>query len=320
MLPKPIFALAPMEGVTDTVFRQVIVKCGKPDVFFTEFTNVDGLFSKGHAQVEHRLLFTKKETPLIAQLWGMRPENYFKAATLVRKSGFSGIDINMGCPEKNVVKRGACAGLIHNPKLAAEIITAVKKGAGNLPVSVKTRMGIREIEIDSWIPFLLNQNIDALTVHARTVAEMSNAPAHWDKFEKVVNLKNQISPKTVILGNGDIESLEDARKLISKFNLDGVMIGRGIFKDPFLFNKTKTLTSISFDARMKLLLFHSKLFEEQWNSGKLSNGKPVLSKHFAILRKFYKVYTHGLPNASDIRKKLMETNTLEDVKKVIMNL
>src|SRR5687768_11428242 len=113
-LQKPIFALAPMEGVTDTVFRRVINYCGKPSVYFTEFTNVDGLFSKGRKEVEHRLIFKKEEKPLIAQIWGMQPENYTKAAEMIVKMGFDGIDINMGCPERNVVRRGACSGLIHN--------------------------------------------------------------------------------------------------------------------------------------------------------------------------------------------------------------
>ncbi len=306
-LQKPIFALAPMEGVTDTVFRRVIAECGKPTVFFTEFTNVDGLFSKGKKEVEHRLLFRPEEKPLIAQIWGMNPENYTKAAKKIVEMGFDGIDINMGCPEKGVVKRGACAGLIHHPDLAAEIIAAVKAGAGNLPVSVKTRIGIAQIETEPWISHLLKQNLDALTVHLRTAREMSKVPVHPEELPKIVELKNKISPKTILLANGDIENLDQANKMIKKYKIDGVMVGRGIFHDPFLFNGKKKLENLTFEQRMKLLLDHSQLFEEEW-------GK---NKNFAILRKFYKIYTHGLPGASTLREKLMTTKNLDDVKTVL---
>ncbi len=306
-LPKPIYALAPMEGVTDTVFRKIINYCGKPSVYFTEFTNVDGLFSKGKKQVEHRLIFEKDEKPLIAQIWGMNPENYTKAAQMIADMGFDGIDINMGCPERNVVKRGACAGLIHNRVLAKEIIEATKKGAENLPVSVKTRIGILGIETEEWISFLLNQNLDALTVHSRTVKEMSAVPAHWDEMLLVSKLRDTLSPSTIVLGNGDVESVEDANEKVKKYKLDGVMIGRGIFKDPYLFNNKKDLTSTSFDERMDLLLKHAHLFETTW-------GK---SKHYPILKKFFKIYTLGLHNASEIREKLMETNNFEETKQVV---
>ncbi len=306
-LPKPIFALAPMEGVTDTVFRRLINYCGRPAVYFTEFTNVDGLFSKGHKAVEHRLIFKQEEKPIIAQIWGMKLENYTEAAKKIVEMGFDGIDINMGCPEKNVVRRGSCAGLIHNPKLAAQIIAATKEGAGDLPVSVKTRIGIKENEINEWITFLLEQNIDALTVHLRTVKEMSQVPAHWEETARVVEIKNKISPETIILGNGDIESLAEATEKTQKYSLDGVMIGRGIFHDPFLFNPKKRLEDLNLEERMTLLLKHSTLFEDEWGE----------SKHFEILRKFYKIYTLGLPNASELREKLMTTKNLEDVKEVI---
>src|SRR3989344_3336791 len=240
-LPKPIYVLAPMEGVTDTVFRRVINYCGRPTVYFTEFTNVDGLFSKGAKQVEHRLMFTPEEKPLIAQIWGMRPENYTKAAIKIKEMGFDGIDINMGCPEKNVVKRGACAGLIHNPKLVAEIIEATKEGANSLPVSVKTRLGIGEIETEEWVSFLLKQSLNALTIHLRTAREMSGPPPHWEELPKAVALRNEINPKTILLANGDIESVTEAKEIVKKFGIDGVMIGRGIFKNPFLFEDKRRI-------------------------------------------------------------------------------
>ncbi len=306
-LAKPIFALAPMEGVTDTVFRRVINYCGKPSVYFTEFTNVDGLFSKGVKEVDHRLKFYPEEKPLIAQIWGMNPENYTKAAQLIAKKGFDGIDINMGCPERNVVRRGACAGLIHNHELAKQIIAAVKAGAGDLPVSVKTRIGIAEIETEDWITFLLQHKIDALTVHLRTAREMSHPAPHWKELPKIVELRNKIAPNTILLANGDILSKTDAEKIVNKYKIDGVMIGRGIFHDPFLFDGTKTLADLSFDDRMNLLIKHSELFEAEWGT----------SKHFEILRKFYKIYTLGLPNATELREELMTTKNLEDVKEIL---
>lgn len=309
-LKKPIFALAPMEGVTDTVFRRVINICGKPSVYFTEFTNVDGLFSIGKKDVEHRLKFYTEEKPLIAQIWGMEPENYKKAAEMIVKMGFDGIDINMGCPERNVLRRGACSGLIHSHQLAKKIIEATKAGAGDLPVSVKTRIGIKEIETDEWISFLLKQDLDALTVHLRTSKEMSNSQPHWEELQKIVALRNKISPKTVLLANGNVESKNEGEEIVKKYGIDGVMVGRGIFHNPFLFDHGKTIEDLTIKERMELLLKHSELFEKEWGD----------TKHFEILRKFYKIYTLGLPNATEIREKLMSTHNLTDVKNVINNL
>lgn len=306
-LKQPIFALAPMEGVTDTVFRRVINICGKPSVYFTEFTNVDGLFSKGKKEVEHRLKFYPEEKPLIAQIWGMTPENYTKAAEMIVEMGFDGIDINMGCPEKNVVRRGACSGLIHNHELAKQIIDATKLGAGKLPVSVKTRIGIKEIETSEWISFLLQQNLDALTVHLRTSREMSNPPPHWEELPKIVELRNKIAPDTILMANGNIETKEEGEKIVKEYGIDGVMVGRGIFHNPFLFDHGKTIEDLSFNQRMDLLIKHSELFENEWKD----------TKNFEILRKFYKIYTLGLPNAGELREKLMQTHNLEEVKRVI---
>ena len=253
-LEKPFLVQAPMEDVTDTVFRQIIAKCGKPDVFFTEFTNVEGMCSKGRDHVGRRLIFTSVERPIVAQIWGLDPSKFFETAKMVKDMGFDGIDINMGCPEKSVVKRGACAGLIHNPTLAKEIIEAVKKGAGDLPISVKTRIGIKEIETEVWIEFLLKQNLDALTVHGRTVKEMSDVPAHWDEIGKVVKLRDKLNVNTLIIGNGDIKSLDDALEKHKKYKVDGIMIGRGIFENLWIFDKKINPQNISSEAKLKLLI------------------------------------------------------------------
>src|SRR3989344_5899284 len=228
-LTKPFFVLAPMDDVTDTVFRQVVAVVSKPNLFFTEFTNVDGLQSVGREKVLTRLQHQKTERPLIAQIWGLNPENFCKSAQDISKMDFDGIDLNMGCPEHGTVKKGACSALINNPELAAQIIAATKKGAGDLPVSVKTRIGFSEIQTEEWCGFLLKQDIAVLTVHGRTVKEMSKVPAHWDEIGKVVKLRDKMGLKTLIIGNGDVENREDGLKKVQEYGVDGIMIGRGIF-------------------------------------------------------------------------------------------
>src|SRR5947207_10914403 len=198
-LQKPIFILAPMDDVTDTVLRQVIARCGKPAVFFTEFTNVEGMFSKGERLVTQRLRYTEAERPLVAQIWGTHPENFFKAAKKLIDMGFDGIDLNMGCPASGVMQKGACSGLINNRPLAKEIIDATKEGAaGTIPVSVKTRLGFRAIDFD-WIAFVLEQKPAVLTVHARTVSEMSKVPAHWDKLKTVDRKSTRLNSSHTVI-------------------------------------------------------------------------------------------------------------------------
>ncbi len=304
-LKKPILILAPMEDVTDTVFRQIIVKCGKPDLFYTEFTSVDGLFSQGYEYVAKRLKYTDVEKPLIAQIWGKDPQNYFKAAKMLFAQGFDGIDINMGCPQRNIISQGVCSALIKNKPLAEEIIQATKEGAqGKIPVSVKTRIGFNEIQTEEWAGFLLEQKLDALIVHGRTAREMSKVPAHWDEIGKVVKIRNKIAKKTLIIGNGDIETRQEALEMSEKYQLDGIMIGRGIFKDPWLFNEDRNGTKITFSEKVNMLIEHVSLFESTWG------GK----KHFPIMKKFFKCYIQNHENAAKIREDLMQYEEAEDVK------
>lgn len=284
-----------MEDVTDTVFRQVLVKCGVPDIFFTEFTNVEGILSAGHKQVSQRLKFSQNEHPLVAQIWGLKPENFFKVAHILAETGFDGIDINMGCPERRVIKMGACAAMINNPHLASEIILATREGAGKLPISVKTRIGVKEIVTENWIGHLLSQKIDALTVHGRTVKEMTDVPAHWDEIKKTVDLRNKMGVDTVILGNGDVYSCEDGFDKASKSGVDGVMIGRGVFLNPWIFNPNVNLTDVTVKQRLDLLLTHTKLFVDTWGD----------EKNFNIMKKFFKVYVNGFEGASGLRADLM---------------
>ncbi len=305
-LEKPIFILAPMEDVTDTVLRQVIARCGKPAVFFTEFTNVEGMFSKGAAHVLHRLQYTAIELPLVAQIWGSHPENFCKAAKYIREMGMSGVDLNMGCPAQGPVSRGVCSGLINDRPRAKEIIDATKAGAAdNIPVSIKTRLGFRTIDFE-WIQFILEQKPAVLTVHLRTVSEMSKVPAHWDKLKTVVEMRDALSRETLIIGNGDIKSLSEARQKVAEADADGAMVGRGIFENPFLFSDT-AIGDKTAEEKMHLLLDHMHLWQETWGT----------TKHFPALRKFFKVYANGFPGAQDLRMQLMETQTPAETEQVV---
>jgi len=308
-LPKPFFTLAPMEGATDTVFRQIVASCGRPSVTFTEFTNVEGLLSKGSETVGRRLIFENTEHPIIAQIWGLDPEAYEKVAEKLSEMGFDGIDINMGCPERNVVNHGACSALIKNSKLAAKIIKSVKKGAPNLPISVKTRIGFREIETEKWISFLLQQNLDAITIHFRTQKEMSLVPAHWEEAEKISKLKEQISKGTVISGNGDVLTVKQGKKLAKQYGLDGIMIGRGVFRNPYVFDPKINYEDQTIEERINLLKKHLNLFEKTWSETHKLSEKDY-RKSYPPLKRFFKIYISGFEGAADLREKLMATQNI----------
>ncbi len=301
-LAKPILVLAPMEDVTDTVFRRIVASCARPDVFFTEFTNVDGLVSAGREAVIHRLRFTQDERPIIAQIWGMKPENYRKVAAELVEMGFDGIDINMGCPERSVTGHGACAALITTPSLAGEIIAATKEGAGGkIPVSVKTRIGYKAIE-ESWLPFLLEQGIDALTVHGRTAAEMSKFPVHWDQIARAAELRDAMKCNTVIIGNGDVKSADEALLKVAQYGIDGIMMGRAVFDDLHAFAKGGQHQMTVQDG-FRIMKRHVALFESTWGT----------TKNYAILRKFFKIYVRGFEGAGEWRERVMATKKPEEV-------
>ncbi len=307
-LPKPIFALAPMEDVTDTVFRQMVASCARPDVFYTEFTNCDGMQSVGRKAVEHRLKFTDSEKPLVAQVWGIHPETYYKTASEIVEMGFDGVDINMGCPQRAIIGHGACAAMIKTPGLAKEIIHATKEGVGGrIPVSVKTRIGFSKISTEEWISTVLSCGIQALTVHGRTAAEMSKVPCHWDEIARAVQLRNSVSPETVILGNGDVQNYHDGLAKIAHSGVDGVMIGRGIFEDMWAFEKKSPKPTHTPIEYMRIMKRHVEMYEEVW-------GK---RKHYPILKKFFKIYVRGFDGASDWRAKCMETREPGEVYPVI---
>lgn len=305
---KPFFILAPMDDVTDTVFRRMVHATAPADVYFTEFVNVDGLQSAGRPKLLKKVRFTETEGPLIVQLWGKDPENFRKTAeqvadgSLAKELGlpegvnFAGVDLNMGCPAKSEVKNGTCSALIKNRPLALEIINATKEGlAGRLPLSVKTRVGFNEVDM-TWIAFLLEQKLNMLTIHGRTKKQMSKVPANWDLIGEGARLRDQIAPDTLIVGNGDVMNHQHGLQLAKQHGLDGVMIGRGIFQDPYAFAPESPWESIDRDSRINLYKQHVTLFAQQWQEGE----RPIHT-----LNKFCKVYISDFDGAKELREELM---------------
>lgn len=304
-LPKPILILAPMEDVTDTVFRQVVARLGAPHLYFTEFTYVEGLVTKGRKATAHRFVHTDAEQPLIAQIWGAQPENFYTVAKELAGGEFgpfAGIDLNMGCPERKVVRRGSCAGLINHPAHAVEIIRATKEGAGHLPVSVKTRCGTDSWVTEAWAETLLRQGLAALTIHGRIAREMSHFPARWDEIARVVALRDRLGLDTPIIGNGDAASYQDCLDKAATYGVDGVMVGRGIFKNLWFFNPAVDPDTIPLAERLLLLREHIELWRANWTG----------RKNFEAQKKFYKTYFAGIANIPDLRQDLLLLQTPEE--------
>jgi nifR3 family TIM-barrel protein len=303
-LSKPIMVLAPMADVTDAAFRRIIAKYGKPDVLWTEFVSADGLFLGGYNSLIKDLEFSQSERPIVAQFFTANPDMMSKAAALARERGFDGIDINMGCPDKTVVKRGAGAGLIRNPALAQEIIRAAKEGAGSLPVSVKTRVGWDQDELETLLPALLKTEPALVTIHARTRDEMSRVPARWEHVKRAVEIRDECRSEALIFGNGDVASVADALHKVAETGCDGIMLGRAIFGNPWLFaNSTREALP---EEKLRVMLEHTNLFEEL-----------LPHKSFALMRKHYQAYVTGWPGAKDLRAKLMETKDAAEVAAII---
>lgn len=313
-LPKPFFILAPMDDVTDTVFRSLVSSCAPPDLCFTEFVNVDGLMSPGRPRLLRKLDWSEGEPPLIAHIWGIKPDNFYAVANQIAsgelaselglKQSFAGVDLNMGCPAKQVVKTGACSALINNPDLAKEIIAATKKGLdGRLPLSVKTRIGYTKIDPE-WTKFLLNQNLSMLTVHLRTTKEMSLVPAHYEELERIVNEKETIAPNTLLVANGDVTSRAQGEDLALQYGLDGIMIGRGVFHDPYVFDKDSPWPTIDAKERIELFTKHLIMFK-QWADNP--------DKGVARLNKYAKIYLNGFSGAKELREKIANANTIAEM-------
>ncbi len=305
-LPKPFFILAPMEAVTDVVFRHVVDKAGRPDIYFTEFTNAASFCSpRGAHSTRGRLAFTEDEHPMVAQIWGSRPEHFREMAIGLKELGFKGIDINMGCPDKSVVKGGSGSGLIRTPELAAELIAAAKEGG--LPVSVKTRLGdVRVDEWRDWLTHILQQDVVNLTIHLRTRKEMSKVEAHFELIPEIKKLRDEIAPQTLLTINGDIRDRAHGLELAETYGVDGIMIGRGIFKDPYAFSDGHQPTR---EDLLALLQYHLDLFDKY--------TAELEPRAFDPLKRFFKIYLHSFPGASELREKLMHAKSTDEVRTIL---
>jgi nifR3 family TIM-barrel protein len=306
-LPRPFFVLAPMANVTDTAFRQMFAKHGKPDVFFTEFISGDGLCSSGFDRLKIDLKYSDCERPIVLQLFGSTPENFYHCAQLAQEWKFDGLDINMGCPDRAVERQNAGAKLINDPVLAQKIIAETKRGAGSLPVSIKTRLGYAKDTLDKWLPVLLETNPAAITIHARTRKEMSKVPAHWERIARAVEIRDASKSPTLIIGNGDVASLDQGKDLAEQTGADGIMVGRGAFGNPWFFNPRRKPESIKPAEKIKALLEHTNLFAATFGD----------TKHFEIMKKHYKAYISGWPEAKALRVKLMTVKSVEDVESIL---
>ncbi|HDC3311407.1 TPA: tRNA-dihydrouridine synthase [Staphylococcus aureus] len=305
-LPRPFFILAPMEDVTDIVFRHVVSEAARPDVFFTEFTNTESFcHPEGIHSVRGRLTFSEDEQPMVAHIWGDKPEQFRETSIQLAKMGFKGIDLNMGCPVANVAKKGKGSGLILRPDVAAEIIQATK--AGGLPVSVKTRLGYYEIdEWKDWLKHVFEQDIANLSIHLRTRKEMSKVNAHWELIEAIKNLRDEIAPNTLLTINGDIPDRKTGLELAEKYGIDGVMIGRGIFHNPFAFEKEPREHTCK--ELLDLLRLHLSLFNKY--------EKDEI-RQFKSLRRFFKIYVRGIRGASELRHQLMNTQSIAEARALL---
>lgn len=314
-----VFSLAPMEDVTDTVFREIVMGMAAPEklhVVFTEFTSVEGMnHPVGRLRVSERLIVNESERALlkkmgiklVAQIWGRKPEIYNNITKYITENyDFDGIDINMGCPVKKVFKIGACSALIGEPDLAKEIVLATKE-ATHLPVSVKTRTGIKEHQTEQWISELLSVDPAAIILHGRTQRMQSEGDANWAEIAKAVALKNQLKPHIPFHGNGDVFSYEQGLQRVKETGVDGVMIGRGIFQNPWFFNPERT--EIPKAERIEKLLQHTRLFEQTWSP----------EKNFNILKRFYKIYLNSFDGAAKLRAKLMEVKSYDEVYRFFEN-
>lgn len=314
-LPKPFYALAPMESVTDVVFRHVIASAAKPDIFFSEFVNASSFCSdKGNFSTRGRLTFTDDEQPIVAQIWGNKPDEFAKMSIELTKMGFSGIDINMGCPDKQVIKTGSGSSLIRTTEIAGELIKAAK--TGGLPVSVKTRIGYSNVnEWHDWLKYLLEQDIANLTIHLRTRKEMSKPSSHYELIPEIKKLRDEIAPQTLLTINGDIRDRQHGEELVKQYGIDGIMIGRGVFTNPFAFETTRREHTRA--ELLELLNIHLELHDKYSLQGGTLHG--LEPRKFDPLKRFFKVYIRDFPGASELRDKLMHAKNTNEVREIINN-
>lgn len=328
-LPSGFTALAPMEGVTDVIFRQVVARAGRPDLFFTEFTNVSSFASeKGRENALSRLEVVPTDSPIIAQIWGKNPAHFAELARALEGLGFAGLDINMGCPDRHVNATGGGAAMIRTPELAVQCIREAQ-AATELPVSVKTRLGYSFVdEWREWLSVLFRESLAAVTVHLRTRKEMSKVPAHYELIPEIVQLRNELAPATKLIINGDIKNLAQVRELRQQYpGVDGYMIGRGVFESPYCFTDYQPTQA----ELLSLLQMHLDLFDAQdakWcaRQAELMREDPdfalrrdgkVRSLPFEPLKHYFKIYVSGFSGAAELRAQMMECRTTDEVRRVL---
>lgn len=331
-LPLPIIGLAPMDGVTDAAYRFIMAKYGKPAVNITEFTAAEGIRA-GAERLLDDFLYSEIERPVVAQIFGADPSAFRVAAAVAAALGFDGIDINMGCPAKNITDRGAGAALIRDPERATRIIqearagmTAWAKGASLqelgvpanliaaietrkpnegrrlLPISVKTRLGVDSIVIGEWVKTLLEQELAALTIHGRTLKQLYSGEANWDAIASVAPLIHEAG--TLALGNGDVHSLDDAHQKCQTYGVDGVLVGRATFGNPWFF----TNTTATLEERLNIALEHARTLYQLFEG-----------RGFIRIRKHLLDYTKGFDGAKELRMQLMRTNTLAEIEELLLH-
>lgn len=322
-LQKPFFVLAPLADVTDAAFRRIIAKysahtrsdgsLGAADVMWTEFVSADGLVlasEEGKRKLMADLLYSPQERPIVAQLFSSNPEYMEKVARLCRELGFDGIDINMGCPDRSIEKQGCGAAMMRHPKDAQEIIAAAKRGAKGdgkaLPVSVKTRIGFNKDELEEWLPALLEAEPACVTLHARTRKDMSKVPARWERLAHAVAVRDACKSDTLIIGNGDVTDLADARTKAAATGVDGVMLGRAVFGNPWLFHPEQDATTVPIEEKLRVMVEHTKLFMQL-----------LPHKNLAIMKKHYKSYVQGSPGAGVLRPRLMEAQSSAEIENIV---
>lgn len=312
-LPRPFFAMAPMADVTDVAFRALVAKRGAPDVFWTEFVSADGLYHTREIQkmndAENPLMrdlrIGEGQRPIVAQIFSSSPEMIAYATALVAERGFDGVDLNMGCPDRAIEKQGAGAALVKNPERAVELIRSAKE-ASDLPVSVKTRIGYNKESLDEWLTALLEAGPAAVILHLRTRKELSLVPADWGQMKKAVEIRNRVNPAVLLIGNGDVQDLQDARAKVAESGCDGAMLGRAMFGNPWVFaGRTGEETPLT----EKL----ESLIELAYNFEKITPAK-----NFSILKKHIKAFVTGFPGASELRAELMTANDASELKEKVV--
>lgn len=309
-LPKPLLVAAPLANVTDAPFRKHLLRYSRPSVIWTEFVSADGLcHPKGREALLSDLAYEEGERPIVAQLFTGSPEKMRGAAKLVAELGFDGVDINMGCPVKIITNQGAGSDCIKDPANAQALIRAAKEGvkeAGkNIPVSVKTRLGYNEDELETWLPALLQEEPAVITLHARTKKDMSKVSARWDRIKRAVEIRDALRSETLIIGNGDVKDVADAKEKILASGADGTMFGRALLGNPWIFDELKT--AITVEEKLDAALSHTELFLEFWGE----------KRSFELMKKFYRAYINNFPLAKELRAEMMEKKTFAEIKSVV---